>query len=69
VTWRNAPVVHVFTNTIVVIKTVPAVTERTNAVYVTNAASGVVSGFATHEPIATNYVTVTATNLTWHYDE
>jgi hypothetical protein len=32
-------------------------------VYVTNATSGAVSGFATREPIATNYLTVTATNL------
>ena len=61
--WTNAPVVHVFTNTVVVTNTVPVVTERTNVVYVTNAASGAVSGFATRESIATNYLTVTATNL------
>src|SRR6516162_5524794 len=63
VTWTNVPTVHVFTNTVVVTNTVPVVTERTNVVYVTNATSGAVSGFATREPIATNYLTVTATNL------
>jgi hypothetical protein len=63
VTWTNAPVVHVFTNTLVVTNTVPVVTERTNVVYVTNATSGAVSGFATRESIATNYLTVMATNL------
>ena len=47
----------------VVTNTVPILTERTNVVYVTNATSGAVSGFATREPIATNYLTVTATNL------
>ncbi len=36
VVWTNAPVVHVFTNTVVVTNTVPVVTERTNVVYVTN---------------------------------
>ena len=40
VTWTNAPVVQVFTNTVVVTNTVPVVTERTNVVYVTNAVSG-----------------------------
>jgi len=63
VTWTNAPVVHVFTNTVVVTNTVPVVTERTNTVYVTNAASGAVAGFATREPVATNYVTSTVTNF------
>ena len=46
VTWTNAPVVQVFTNTVVVTNTVPVVTERTNVVYVTNAATGAVSGYA-----------------------
>ncbi len=63
VTWADTPTIHVFTNTVVVTNTVPVITERTNVVYVTNATSGAVSGFATREPIATNYVTVTATNL------
>src|SRR4051794_2343805 len=63
VTWTNAPVVHVFTNTVVITNTVPVVTERTNVVYFTNTISGAVSGIATREPIATNFVTVTATNL------
>ena len=40
VTWTNVPTIHVFTNTVVVTNTVPVVTERTNYVYVTNAASG-----------------------------
>jgi hypothetical protein len=63
VTWTNAPMVHLFTNTLVVTNTVPAVTERTNILYVTNAASGTVSGFAQREPVATNMVLVTMTNL------
>src|SRR5215471_14870925 len=36
VTWTNAPVVHVFTNTVVVTNVVPVVMERTNVVFVTN---------------------------------
>ena len=63
VTWTNTPVVHVFTNTVVITNTVPQVVERTNIVFVTNATSGAVSGYATREPIVTNLVTVTATNL------
>jgi hypothetical protein len=63
VVWTNAPTVHVFTNTVVVTNTVPVVTERTNVVYVTNAASGAVSGVATREPVATNFVTALVTNL------
>jgi hypothetical protein len=63
VVWADAPTVHVFTNTVVVTNTVPVVTERTNIVYVTNAASGAVSGLATREPVATNYVTAIVTNL------
>ena len=63
VTWTNAPVVHVFTNTVVVTNTVPVVMERTNVVYVTNATSGAVSGFATREPVVTNFVSALVTNL------
>jgi hypothetical protein len=63
VVWTNAPTVHVFTNTVVVTNTVPVVTERTNVVYVTNATSGAVSGVATREPVATNFVTAVVTNL------
>jgi hypothetical protein len=63
VVWADAPTVHVFTNTVVVTNTVPVVTERTNVVYVTNATSGAVSGFATREPVATNFVTAVVTNL------
>src|SRR5258708_37281018 len=63
VTWTNAPVVHVFTNTVVVTNTVPVVMERTNVVYVTNATSGAVSGFATREPVVTNFVSAVGTNL------
>jgi hypothetical protein len=63
VTWADTPMIHVFTNTVVVTNTVPVATERTNVVYVTNATSGAVSGFATRAAIATNYLTVTATNL------
>ena len=63
VTWTNAPVVHVFTNTVVVTNTVPVVTERTNVVLVTNAVSGAVSGYAVREPVATNMVTAVVTNI------
>jgi len=63
VTWTNMPAVHVLTNTVVVTNTVPVVTERTNVVYVTNAASGAVSGYASREPVATNLVTQVITNV------
>jgi len=63
VTWTNAPVVHVFTNTVVVTNTVPVVTERTNVVYVTNAATGAVSGYVAREPVATNLVSSVVTNF------
>ncbi|HOX59097.1 MAG TPA: hypothetical protein PLC99_19625 [Verrucomicrobiota bacterium] len=63
VTWTNAPMVQVFTNTVVVTKTVPVVTERTNVVFVTNAVSGVVSGYAVREPVTTNMVTAIVTNI------
>ena len=63
VTWTNAPVVHVFTNTIVVTNTVPVVTERTNLVYVTNGTTGAVAGYLSREPVATNMVTAVVTNV------
>jgi hypothetical protein len=63
VTWTNAPVVHVFTNTVVATNNVAQVTERTNVVLVTNAATGAVSGYATVEPVATNFVTLLLTNF------
>jgi len=63
VTWTNMPTVHVLTNTVVVTNTVPVVMERTNVVYVTNATSGAVSGYASREPVATNLVTEVVTNI------
>jgi hypothetical protein len=63
VTWTNAPVVQVVTNTVVVTNLVPQVVERTSIVYVTNAASGAVSGYATREPVATNIVAAVVTNF------
>ena len=63
VTWTNAPVVGVLTNMVVQTNTVPEVVERTSIVYVTNAVSGAVSGYATREPVATNMVTAVVTNL------
>ena len=63
VTWTNAPVVHVFTNAVVVTNTVPVVTERTNVVYVTNATTGSVAGYMSREPVATNLVTAVVTNF------
>src|SRR5512135_307395 len=63
VTWTNAPVVHVFTNTVVLTNTVPVVTERTNIVLVTNASTGAVAGYMSREPVATNMVTAVVTNL------
>ena len=63
VTWTNQPVVEVVTNTVVVTNLLPQVVERTSIVYVTNAASGAVSGYATREPVATNIVTDVVTNF------
>lgn len=63
VTWTNAPVVQVVTNRVVVTNYVAQVSERTNIVFVTNAISGAVSGYATHEPVATNFATLIQTNL------
>ena len=63
VTWTNTPVVHVVTNTVVVTNVVPVVTERTNVVYVTDAATGAMSGQVTREPVATNWVSAVVTNF------
>src|SRR5512143_3250280 len=63
VTWTNAPVVHVFTNTVVLTNTVPVVMERTNIVYVTNARTGAVAGYVEREPVATNLVLALVTNF------
>ena len=63
VTWTNAPVVQVVTNTVFATNMVTEVVERTNVVFVTNAASGAVSGYVAREPVATNVVTVVQTNL------
>ena len=63
VTWTNAPMVQVFTNTVIVTNTVPQVVERTSVVYVTNAVTGAVSGYATREPVATNLVATVLTNF------
>jgi hypothetical protein len=63
VTWTNAPMVQVFTNTVVVTNTMPVVMERTNVIFVTNALSGGVSGYAVREPVATNMVTAIVTNI------
>ena len=63
VTWTNAPVVDVFTNTVVLTNSVPVVLERTNIVYVTNAATGEVAGYMLREPVATNMVTAVVTNV------
>ncbi len=63
VTWTNAPMVRVFTNTVVQTSTIPIVVERTNVVYVTNAVSGAVTGYATREPLATTMVTALVTNF------
>ena len=63
VTWTNVPSVHVFTNTVVVTSTVPQVVERTNVVFVTNAASGAVLAYAERVPLATNFVLMTLTNV------
>jgi hypothetical protein len=63
VTWTNAPVVQVVTNTVFATNVVAQVTERTNIVFVTNVLSGAVSGVASREPVATNFVTLIQTNL------
>jgi hypothetical protein len=63
VSWTNAPVVQVVTNTVVVTNMVAQVLERTNVVVLTNTATGAVSGYATREPVATNLVLVFVTNF------
>ena len=63
VTWTNAPVVQVVTNTVVATNTVPQVVERTSVVFVTNSVSGAVSGYVAREPVATNMVPVVVTNF------
>ena len=63
VSWTNAPVVQVVTNTVLVTNVVPEVVERTSVVYVTNAASGAVSGYVAREAVATNLVLAVMTNL------
>ena len=63
VSWTNAPVVQVVTNTVIVTNTVPVVTERTKMVFVTNAVSGAVVGYAVREPLGTNLVTAVVTNF------
>jgi hypothetical protein len=63
VTWTNAPVVQVVTNTVLVTNLVPQIVERTSVVYVTNAATGAVSSYATREPVATNVVAAVVTNF------
>ena len=62
VTWTNAPVVKVVTNTVVVTNVVPQVVERERVVLVTNEVSGAVSGHVAREPVATNFVTLLVTN-------
>ena len=52
VKWSEMPVVQVITNTVVVTNLVPQVVER----------QSVVAGIVTHEPVATNFVTVLVTN-------
>ena len=63
VTVEPRPVVEVVTNTIFATNVVTQVIERTNVVLVTNSATGAVSGYATREPVATNFVTMVLTNL------
>ena len=62
VTFSEVPMVRVVTNTVIVTNTVPQVVERERIVMVTNAASGVVSGYVAREPVATNLVTMLVTN-------
>ncbi len=63
VTWTNAPMVHVFTNAMVVTNVVPQIVERTNIVFVTNNTSGAVSGYVARETVATNLITLLVTNF------
>ena len=62
VTWTNAPVVKVVTNTVVVTNLVPQIVERTRVVMVTNDLTGAVAGYMAREPVATNFVTLLVTN-------
>ncbi len=69
VTMTEQPVVHVFTNTIVVTNFVPTIIERTNVVLAsnvvlaTNALSGEITGHVVREPVATNLVELVQTNF------
>jgi hypothetical protein len=63
VTWTDAPVVQVVTNTVVVTNFVPQLVERTSIVFVTNAVSGAVSGYVARESVAANLVMVAVTNF------
>ena len=62
VTMTEQPVVHMFTNTVVVTNFVPTLIERTNIVLATNELSGEVTGHTVREPVATNVVELVQTN-------
>ena len=61
VTYTNAVVERVITNTVTVTNTDYQILERTRTVYVTNE-SGVVAGAVVREPVATNLVSSIVTN-------
>lgn len=63
VTMTEQPVVHVYTNTVVVTNFVPTLIERTNVVLATNELSGEVTGHVVREPVATNLVELVQTNF------
>ena len=62
-TYASIDAVSKPTKRLVVTNTVALVSERTNIVFVTNAVSGAVSGYAVREPVATNMVTAIVTNI------
>jgi hypothetical protein len=62
VTLTEQPVVHMYTNTVVVTNFVPTLIERTNVVLATNTLSGEVTGNIVREPVATNVVELVQTN-------
>lgn len=68
VTYRPEPVVHVYTNTVVVTNRVPQFTEEPMVVLETNALTGEVSSHVQLVPVETGHVSVLETNFVPVYE-
>jgi hypothetical protein len=62
VTWESQPVVHVFTNSIVVTNFIPQFAEETIVSFETNAVSGEVVSHKAIVPVETGVLSVVETN-------